>query len=319
MHERGHSDSGSAQGLPIALFCFKRPSLTQLVFEAISEYRPSVLHVFADAPRDSVPGERDLTNSVRQIFRDSDTPFPIVTHFAETNLGIQDSFHAGLRAMSSKHEKFIVLEDDCLPDQDFFRFVTDALEFYDQVADVGMVQGLNLNPASRLVRKRAYLTSRLKIWGWATWAECVRDFDPTHKPWLEEDANAVLKRAGWNFFERRSFLSSLARLDSVGTWDYQWAYHLLRQNRYAISPKGNFIVNLGFGEGSIHTVIPWPSARRTLLADSVNLNFGRTHGRVDWVDGIEVYLRFATDLAFAIRHPVRVLRRAQARKLESSG
>lgn len=305
--------------LPVALFCFKRPDLTANVFRAICEYEPQALHVFLDAARPKVAGEQESVEEVKRMFEAVGQPFPIVHHFAEENLGIQGSFHRGLLAMAEAHEKFIVLEDDCLPNTEFFNFMTDCLEYFGSSSSVGMVQGLNLNSLSRSMRVRGFLSSRMKIWGWGTWRESVAGFDPSEKPWLHEDANRVLKHAGWNVIERKRFLASLNSIDQLGTWDYQWVYHLLRQRKYSLSPVGNFIVNLGFGEDSIHTVIPWPSARRSPKPDYAAGQLGDIKTRVHWIDNAEFYLRTVIDVLYALRHIDLVARHVMKRSMNSRG
>jgi hypothetical protein len=305
--------------LPVALFCFKRPDLTANVFRAICEYEPRALHVFLDAARPNVPGELQLVEEVKQMFKAVGHTFPIIHHFAEENLGIQESFHRGLLAMAQAHEKFIVLEDDCLPNQEFFDFMTDCLSYFGPSSSVGMVQGLNLNPFSRAMRVRGYLSSRMKIWGWGTWRESVSGFDPSEKPWLHDDASGVLKRAGWNFIERKRFLEALESIDELGTWDYQWVYHLLRQGKYSVSPAGNFIVNLGFGEDSIHTVIPWPSALRSPKPDRATGQLENIKKRVHWIDHAEFYLRTVMDVLYAVRHMDLVVRHVLKRSKNSKG
>jgi hypothetical protein len=305
--------------LPVALFCFKRPHLTREVFNAIREYQPSALHVFLDAARSEVIGETDLVEDVKGIFSNSGEVFPIVYHFATVNLGIQNSFHQGLLAMSKAHEKFIVLEDDCLPNADFFDFMSDCLSYFASSSHVGMIQGLNLNSFTRTLKSRGYLSSRMKIWGWGTWSDSVVGFDPSAKPWLEEDPEKILKRAGWNFLERKRFISALNSIDSLGTWDYQWVYHLMRQEKYSLSPTGNFVVNLGFGEDSIHTVIPWPSARRGLLSDKKRHGLGSIQTRIHWLDGLEFHLRMTIDLIYALRHFSAVVRHIRNRSHKAGG
>ncbi len=317
MNSIERSQPSLKEKLPVAFFCFKRPDLTKSVFEAICAYQPEVLHVFLDAARPNVAGEKELVDEVKLLFEDKDHNFPIIHHYSGSNLGIQGSFHRGLQTMAAAHEKFIILEDDCFPNEDFFSFVSDCLHFFGSNGSVGMVQGLNLNPFSRFMGARAYLSSRMKIWGWATWKESVVGFDPSDKPWLSEDANRILKEAGWNLLERRRFLASLDAIDELGTWDYQWVYHLLRQKKYSVSPVGNFIVNLGFGEGSIHTVIPWPSARRSPKPDRPKNSLEDTRLRVDYIDQIEFYARSAVDATYAVLHIGQIANRLRT-KMRSS-
>jgi hypothetical protein len=85
-----------------------------------------------------------------------------------------------------------------------------------------------------------------------------------------------------------------------------------------MSPTGNFIVNLGFGEDSIHTVIPWPSARRDILPDRKSHSLGSIQARIHWFDGLEFLLRTTIDVIYAMSHFSKVVRhiRKQSKKVE---
>src|SRR6185369_17048088 len=107
---------------PVALLVFNRPEETSRVFAAIREARPLQLFIIADGPRSSRPNEQNRCAMVRQIVEQVDWPCQVERLYSETNLGCRKRVASGLDWVFSRVEEAMILEDDCLPDQAFFRY-----------------------------------------------------------------------------------------------------------------------------------------------------------------------------------------------------
>ena len=68
--------------VPVALFAFNRPAVTQRVFDAIAQMRPRRLFLVADGPRADRPGEAALCAEVRRIMTAVDWPCEVATNFS---------------------------------------------------------------------------------------------------------------------------------------------------------------------------------------------------------------------------------------------
>jgi hypothetical protein len=113
---------------PVALLVFNRPDTTRRVFEAIRLARPSRLLIVADGPRKDRPGEAALCAAVRAIIDGVDWPCEVQKEYSEINLGCRNRISRGLEWVFQVAEEAIILEDDCLPHPDFFRFCETLLE-----------------------------------------------------------------------------------------------------------------------------------------------------------------------------------------------
>ena len=241
---------------PVALFVFKRPDTTRLVFEAISQARPTRLLLVADGPRQGREGEAEACRQVREIVTRVDWPCDLLTNFAEHNLGCQERVISGLNWVFSQVEEAIILEDDCLPDPSFFPFCQELLEKYRGDSRIAYVCGCNL--VERYVNTAdSYYFSRIGgIWGWATWRSEWQRYDRHLSDWPELRSQQKLAEI-LDDPKAVQFWTQIfdAMHDNRGpnTWDYQWLYTTLKNNSLTIVPRVNLVANLGFGEGATHT------------------------------------------------------------------
>jgi len=245
---------------PVALFAFNRPATTLRVFEAIAAVRPARLLLVADGPRPDRPGEAEACRRVRDIMGRVDWPCEVSTNFAAANLGCQERVISGLDWVFSLVEEAIILEDDCLPDPSFFPFCHELLHKYRGDNRIAYISGCNLQEKyqSNYLRDGAsYFFSQIGgIWGWATWRSEWRLYDRHLSDWPEIKKNNKLA----DIFDQAKIVSYWTKIfDSMhekrgpNTWDYQWFYTGLTQNKITIVPSVNLIANIGFGKDATHT------------------------------------------------------------------
>ncbi|MFM8839394.1 MAG: glycosyltransferase family A protein, partial [Bacteroidota bacterium] len=109
---------------PALLFLvFNRPDTTERVLKAIRAYRPERFYVACDGPRTGRTGEDEAVLKVRQCIADAvDWPCSLQTLYRDTNLGCKKAVSSALDWFFEQEEQGIVLEDDCLPHPDFWRY-----------------------------------------------------------------------------------------------------------------------------------------------------------------------------------------------------
>lgn len=247
---------------PVLFIVFRRPAQTARVFEAIAAARPPKLFVAADGPGD----QRDAAacEEVRRIVSRVAWPCEVHTDLAPANLGCQRRVSSALTWFFGVCESGIVLEDDCLPAPDFFRFCDAMLERYRDDERVVHVSGETYRQAP--LTESSYSFSKYAlIWGWATWRRVWQSFD--------------LRMPGWPAF--REAAASLAIYDSddekrywdgtfqqmydggLSTWDYAWMFACLTRG-LSIHPAVNLVRNIGGGEGGTHMTEVSPFSAREL-------------------------------------------------------
>lgn len=283
---------------PVLFLIYRRPEQTARVLSAIRVAKPPVLLVAADAPHPDRPEEERLCQEVRDAtLRGIDWPCDVQTRFSEQHLGCRRAVAGALDWAFARHDRLIILEDDCLPDASFFPWCEALLERYENDARVAQICGSNLTGCMPPDGTSGYFSRFGPIWGWATWRRAWRLYDVDIQDWPKLRQSSELRRlcpepfeAGW----RREVFDAV-HSGGLDTWDYQWAYARMVHELVNIVPAVNLIQNIGFGPGATHTtaanaarlsresgamqmpprlpaeITPWPEADQLYLEKIVGL------------------------------------------------
>ena len=237
----------------IALVIFRRPETTARVLRALQGIEISRLYVIADGPRQNKIGEAELVEATRKLVDEIDWNCEVVKIYSDTNLGLRERVMSGLDEVFSREESAIILEDDCLPNPDFFAFSNELLEKYASNESVALVSGNNF-ASKPTMADSYYFSSHANIWGWATWARTWQEFrTTTMDEFLTDGAQTEIARAIPSRFQRASFLSLLRNAKDLDSWAIQFAAHCYLKGRLSAVPKVNLVSNIGFGAESTHT------------------------------------------------------------------
>jgi hypothetical protein len=229
----------------VLFLVFNRPDTTKQVFDAIRQAKPPRLYVAADGARLDREGEAERVAQVRQIATAVDWPCEVKTLFREKNLGCKMAVSGGIDWFFQNEGQGIILEDDCVPNNDFFSFCEEMLDRYRHDPGIGMVSGFNpLGPG--LVSNEYFSSRNSSIWGWATWQDRWVHYDVDmadwHDPAIKKQIRASLSFKIYLYY-RRCF--DLTTKKSLNTWDYQWSFCLMHQKYKTIKPLANLIKNIG--------------------------------------------------------------------------
>ena len=162
---------------PILFLIFNRPQLTARVFAAIREAQPSQLYVAADGPRSNRPGEADLCEQARRVINGVDWPCEVKTLYRQENLGCRQAVSSAITWFFDNVEAGVVLEDDCLPIESFFRFCSELLIRYRDDTRIGMISGNNHGFRIYDDSLSYSFSKHGAIWGWASWRRAWRLYD----------------------------------------------------------------------------------------------------------------------------------------------
>ena len=106
---------------PIAFIIYKGPDTTRRVFETIRQARPPRLYLIADGPK--TPDLESRCREVRQIVENGiDWDCELRPVYSDKNLGLASRVQTGLDEVFPREKAAIILEDDTLPNDSFFRF-----------------------------------------------------------------------------------------------------------------------------------------------------------------------------------------------------
>lgn len=252
---------------PVVFLFFNRPDTTRQVFAEIARGQPAQLFLIADGPRPTHPDDGPRCRECREIVQAITWPCEVHTNFSDRNLGCGLRVATGLDWVFSKVDRAIILEDDCVPAPEFFRFCDTLLDRYAEDTRVGAICGSNF--VSRFVQVDwSYFFSRYAhLWGWATWRRVWRQYDYSLAglPQVingQHLADIFPRRPVLEFWQSCMVNTYAKRVD---TWDYQFAYTLFMNSMLSITPGQNLISNIGCARAdATHTVLDSPFANLPL-------------------------------------------------------
>ncbi len=247
---------------PILFLIFNRPAETKEVFEQIRKYQPEKLYIGADGARESKKGEGERVEEARKEVLDNiDWPCEVITLFHQENLGCGKAVTSALKWFFDHEEMGIIIEDDCKPNEQFFKFCSEMLHHYKDIPEITHVTGYN--PFGCNVDSNTYLFSRYsRIWGWAGWRKSWEMYDYHLKTWPEVKKNKEhLKKLPYLEAKIREYYWDMSINKTISAWGPQWFYSQLFNNGTCIIPEANMVVNIGMHEDSTHfqdTINPFP-------------------------------------------------------------
>ncbi|MDO9184215.1 MAG: hypothetical protein Q7U04_17505 [Bacteriovorax sp.] len=240
---------------PILFLIFNRPDTTQLVFNEIRKQKPKYLFVAADGPRSHKPGEAEKCEDTRAIIQQIDWDCEVKTLFREENLGCGRAVSSSITWFFDNVEEGIILEDDCLPNDSFFKFTSDLLRKYKDDERVFAISGDNFIGQLMPNNESYYFSIYNHVWGWASWKRAWKHYDLGMKSWPSIKKSGHLK----TIFENKKQFSYWVNIfdacyaGKIDTWDYQWTFACWSRNGLTILPALNLIRNIGFDERATHT------------------------------------------------------------------
>jgi len=240
---------------PILIIAFNRPHTTQIVFEAIRKVRPSKLYFACDGPRLDREGEVERVIRVRQSIDKVDWDCELKTLFQIQNLGCKYAVSNAINWFFQNEERGIILEDDCVPDIDFFYFCDNLLERYKDNSRVMAVTGNNFQCGHKHGDDSYYFSKYMHIWGWASWRRAWEHYDVEMNFWSRWKNSKSWSELFNDTVEQKYWRQVFDRVTNglIDTWDYQLIASIWFQNGLVATPNVNLVRNIGFGPDATHT------------------------------------------------------------------
>ena len=232
---------------PVVLFIYKRPNHTLKVIEKINKVNINKVYIVADGwkndqDKHEVMKTRDLIEKINS---------KVVNIFFTKNIGLRKNCEIGLEKVFSLEEKAIILEDDTVPDESFFRFCDELLSKYSEFKQISMIAGSNFKTDITQNYSEDYFFSMYPFfWGWATWKDRWKDlFDNKMTKWIEYKSsksfqNKFVNKRELNYWKER--FNFHQKNPNLGTWDYPFLFSQFYNEKKTIVPKINLIENIGY-------------------------------------------------------------------------
>lgn len=234
----------------VLLLGYNRPEHTAQLMDRLAEIRPTKLYVSVDGPKDTAQ-DRDLVDQVRTLMSTPTWTAQMETRFISSNIGSRQAIEGALTWFFSLEPRGIILEDDCIPSQDFFTLAEHVLDRYD---DQPQIWGMTGSNTANVHFDASYGFIRHPLtWGWATWA------DRWNQHQWSDDVYLARTKSGQNVWPStqhqhafKRHLDSIARWGIPDAWDYQWAWTVMQEHGLWIIPSSHLVENVGFDRNALN-------------------------------------------------------------------
>lgn len=241
--------------VPILIITWSRPHFTQRLLGTLRAIKASQIYVFCDGPPTApIELKQAVQHNQSLVLNSIDWNSNVSYNLQSTNLGCRTGVNTALSWFFSQVPEGIILEDDCLPSNDFFHFCADLLNMYRDDLRVWTISGNNFLPP-RLVSDYSYYFSKYNhCWGWATWSNRWLHHDISMTLWQHVDLSILLSifKNSTEVLYWMSIWDTLYRTGQPNTWDYQFMLTILLNNGLNILPSHNLVTNVGFSSESTH-------------------------------------------------------------------
>ncbi|MCD8295936.1 MAG: glycosyltransferase family 25 protein [Prevotella sp.] len=242
--------------LPVLLLIFCRKDNTLEMFKSVKEYEPSRLYIAADGPRSDKPGEKEACLETRQALLDEiDWECEVKTLFRETNLGCANAVYSAICWFFENEEWGIIIEDDIILSQDFYKMCEELLPRYKDVERIQQISAQNYN--TKCTESNTYTFQKTTyIWGWATWRKSWNKYmDMSMSKYPDFKMISLVKYYGLyqTFKTFCHWNKAYHHLSTCTSWATRWHFAGAVNDLICICPKTNLALNIGCtGEGGTH-------------------------------------------------------------------
>ncbi len=249
---------------------FNRPEDTHKVFDCIRRQRPRRLLIVTDGPRPDHPTDAGRCADVRSIVTAVDWPCEVSINAATENLGCGLRVSSGLDWVFDMVEEAVIIEDDCLPCDDFFKFMSAMVPYYRSDTRIGTISGSNLTLQDIRLNDSYFFSVYPSMWGWGSWRRTWRHYDFHMTRWEQAKSELVIGRT---FRDPQILIFFSVILEQVAqgeldTWDFQMYFASFANSWLHVIPGQNLVSNIGYGTGTHatpavydrvpHGALSWP-------------------------------------------------------------
>lgn len=244
---------------PILLITFNRPDHARRVLSEIRKQQPSELYICQDGPREGNTDDLAKVQEVRNVVNELvDWPCNLHTLYQEKNLGCGPGPVAGISWFFDNVEMGIILEDDCIPNSDFFLYCAELLERYKKDERIGFIGGCNYQDGQKRGDGSYYFSmGHHGTWGWACWRRVWIEYDYALGSISQRDFSLMIRHygRGHRFVTYWEEIFDRVKNDRMNdsAWDYQFYFTCWKNFQLAVMPNVNLVSNIGDGSDATHT------------------------------------------------------------------
>jgi hypothetical protein len=241
--------------VPVYINFFNRPDTLLRVFDAVRQAKPSKLFLSCDGPREGRKDDIENIQKCQEIVEHVDWECEVFQNYSDINLGCGMRMYSGISWAFEHVEYLIILEDDCVPSQDYFRLCEELLEKYKDDNRIHMINAMNHLGVYKDT-PYSYFFGPGCCWGWATWKRAWVNMDFYLNFMMDVYSMRCVERK-YPFYqnacrEGQERIDKLKAGQKLTSWTFQSGMAMALQSQMAIIPKVNLITNIGLTVDSVH-------------------------------------------------------------------
>lgn len=230
--------------VPILYCGYNRYKFTNESIKILKKIKAKKIYIWLDGPKKNNIDQKKC-KKVKELIKKTKFNCKVIFKFQKKNLGCKYSIYNAISWFFENETAGIILEDDILPSDGFFKFCEYGLKKYKQSRKISMICGTNYLGSGK--KSNVYFYSKhFLIWGWATWKNRWKKYDVEMKDWNLKKIKLKIKKqyskSEYNFLSER--FNQLTN-DYKDTWDIQWYFTCIKQNFLCVMPDANLVSNIG--------------------------------------------------------------------------
>lgn len=250
---------------PILILIFNRPKETKKLVKRLEKFKPKNIYVFSDGPRKNNFSDIELNNQCKLLIQNINWKSKIKKKYLKNNLGCKNAVSRGISWFFKNVKMGIILEDDCIPTESFFKFCEWGLKKFKNSKKVGTITGNNFLNLKINIKSSYYFSKYAHCWGWATWRNRWALYNKNisfWKRWKNSKNYRELFNLKHEILYWKKIFNNVSK-NKIDSWAYPWNLCLWYNNKIVLTPKYNLVKNVGYGNSATHTFV-----------NSDNLNYG---------------------------------------------
>ena len=241
--------------IPVAIIIYNRYLYLEKLITKLNNFKINKVYIIADGPKKNKKNDRQFVIKTILLVEKKLKSKKKIKIYSNKNLGLRQRVISGLDKVLKIEKKIIVLEDDCIPSEDFFKFMDIMLTKYQKNSEIASICGSNHLSYWPMINNSYIYSKYFNSWGWATWKNRWKSNKLNASKLYKNPKSKFLKSYlnSWKasiFWKLKLKAISSKKLDS---WAMLWNYLNFIENKKHIIPKKNLIENIGVGKLSTNT------------------------------------------------------------------
>lgn len=241
--------------VPVLIVAYNRFDSFRAVFDRVIASGTEKIYLSIDGPKLNRKDDKlniELILNYAKSFCDKRV---IQFKLNNNNQGCRNNMIKSIDWFFENEERGIILEDDCLPEREFFIFMAKMLEQFNLNSKIFTISGSNFIPTAFTYTEEYLVSKFTNVWGWGTWRDRWKLYIKFLDIYSSESIYTILCSSLDTISSRKHFFNMLKASNSgiLDTWDYNLAFTAFTHDLRNVHSARKIINNVGFDENATHT------------------------------------------------------------------